>query len=73
MKKVLVEFCGGESRKSNKAVNYMLVMVNGVELYAEIEVPEDSDDPFFGYNELESKILEQAIGKGIDTDGLLFW
>lgn len=24
MEKVLVEFCGGESRKSNEAVNYML-------------------------------------------------
>lgn len=59
MEKVLVEFCGGESRKSNEAVNYMLAVIDGVELYAEICVPQKSDEEY-GYDDLKAEILRQA-------------
>ena len=38
MKKYKVEFSGGESRQGINAVNYMLVDVDGIELYAEYDV-----------------------------------
>lgn len=53
MEKVLVEFCGGESRKSNEAV------IDGVELYAEIGVPAESAEEY-GYDDLKAEILRQA-------------
>lgn len=71
MEKVLVEFCGGESRKSNEAVNYMLVVIDGVELYAEICVPQKSDEEY-GYD-LKVEILRQAEKQHINSNLLTFW
>ena len=71
MEKVLVEFCGGESRKSNEAVNYMLVVIDGVELYAEIGVPAESDEEY-GYDDLKAEILRQAENSILIPIYLLF-
>lgn len=70
---VKVNFYGGESRFSEKIVNYMLADARGIELYAEIEVPDDVDDEFYGYDELKKEILAQAIDKEIDIKQLNFW
>ena len=45
----------------------------GIELYAEIEIPDDVDDEFYGYDELKKEILAQAIDKEIDIKQLNFW
>lgn len=72
MEKVLVEFCGGESGKSNEAVNYMLAVIDGVELYAEIGVPAESDEEY-GYDDLKAEILRQAEKQHINSNLLTFW
>lgn len=72
MKYVSVEFSGGESRKSNEAVNYMLAVVDGVELYAESSVPAECDDEY-GYDDLKAQILRQAEKQHIDFNSLIFW
>lgn len=38
-----VEFSGGQGRETDAAVNYMLAEVDGIELYAEMEIPEDAN------------------------------
>ena len=70
---IKVNFYGGESRFSEKAVNYMLADARGIELHAEIEIPDDVDDEFYGYDELKKEILAQAIDKEIDIKQLNFW
>ena len=75
MKKYRVEFSGGESRQGINSVNYMLVDVDGIELYAEYDVtdvPEDEVD-FAGYDELKEAILSQASENGINKENLIFW
>ena len=68
-----VEFSGGPGRNVNAAVNYMLAEVDGIELYAEMEIPEDADMDEYGYNELKDEIIAQAKENGIDVSLLKFW
>ena len=75
MKKYRVEFSGGESRQGINGVNYMLVDVDGIELYAEYDVtdvPEDEVD-FAGYDALKESILSQASESEINKQDLIFW
>lgn len=52
-----VEFNGGQGRKTDAAVNYMLAEIDGVELYAEMEIPEDANPDEYGYDELKDEII----------------
>lgn len=74
--KTRVEYSGGVSRyKDSEACDYMLCNVDGVELYAEIIVPEhDTPENEEGrYHELCDMITHQAYKKGIDQNRLAFW
>ena len=68
-----VEFNGGQGRKTDAAVNYMLAEIDGVELYAEMEIPEDANPDEYGYDELKDEIIAQAKENRIDTSLLKFW
>lgn len=68
-----VEFNGGQGRKTDTAVNYMLAEIDGVELYAEMEIPEDANPDEYGYDELKDEIIAQAKENDIDTSLLKFW
>ncbi len=71
MEKILVHYKAGESRYSKKIVDYMQVVVDGFELYAET-TPHDSEE-LATYEELREMIIWQAEEKGIDSDILRFW
>ena len=75
MKKYRVEFSGGESRRGINAVNYMLVDVDGIELYAEYDVTDvtENEVDFAGYDALKEAILSQASESGIGKQDLIFW
>lgn len=68
-----VEFNGGQGRTTDAAVNYMLAEIDGVELYAEMEIPEDANPDEYGYDELKDEIIAQAKENDIDTSLLKFW
>lgn len=68
-----VEFNGGQGRKTDVAVNYMLAEIDGVELYAEMEIPEDANPDEYGYDELKDEIIAQAKENDIDESLLKFW
>lgn len=68
-----VEFSGGPGRNVNAAVNYMLAKIDEIELYAEMEVPEDADFDEYGYDELKDEIIAQAKENDIDVSLLKFW
>ena len=68
-----VEFSGGPGRNVNAAVNYMLAEIDEIELYAEMEVPEDADFDEYGYDELKDEIIAQAKENDIDMSLLKFW
>ena len=68
-----VEFNGGQGRKTDAAVNYMLAEIDGVELYAEMEITEDANPDEYGYDELKDEIIAQAKENDIDTSLLKFW
>lgn len=68
-----VEFNGGQGRKTDTAVNYMLAEIDGVELYAEMEIPEDANPDEYGYDELKDEIIAQAKENDIDESLLKFW
>lgn len=70
---VKVEFNGGEGRQTCEPVNYMLANVDDVELYAEIEIPDDEDPDEYGYDELKEDILSQARENNIPEWKLKFW
>ena len=67
-----VEFNGGQGRKTDAAVNYMLAEIDGVELYAEMEIPEDANPDEYGYDELKNEIIVQAKENNIDASLLKF-
>lgn len=71
--KINVEFNGGQGRKINAAVNYMLAEADGIELYAEMEIPEDANPDEYGYDELKDEIIAQAKENDIDESLLKFW
>lgn len=68
-----VEFNGGQGRKTDAAVNYMLAEIDGVELYAEMEIPEDANPDEYGYDKLKDEIIAQAKENDIDESLLKFW
>ena len=68
-----VEFNGGQGRKTDAAVNYMLAEIDGVELYAEMEISEDANPDEYGYDELKDEIIAQAKENDIDESLLKFW
>ena len=67
MKKYRVYYFGGQSKYSEKAVDYMMVKINGVTLYAEANFEYGSN------KELEASIREQAHENGIDQNSLIFF
>jgi len=79
MEKIKVDYQAGPSRYTGKGIDYMLVEVDGVELYAELENPtwdaekEVMVDELATYEELKTAITEQAIENGIDPQRLTFW
>ena len=70
---IKVTFDGGQGRNTEKAVNYMIADVDGVELYAEVEIPDDADPDEYGYDELKKEIISQAKEHDIDVNQLKFW
>ena len=80
MKKASVEFSGGQSRYSERGVNYMLAHITNekeeeVELYAECE-PTDAEyaaDECAGYDRLREEITAQAKAHGIAPEALEFY
>lgn len=70
MKKYEVEYSAGEARNGNESVDYMLVEINDVELYA--EAAPDPEDETGTYEELKAEIIRQAEKNGIDVEALSF-
>ena len=70
---IKVTFDGGQGRYTDNAVNYMLADVGGVELYAEVEIPDDANPDEYGYDELKEEIISQAKEHDIDVNQLKFW
>src|SRR5690554_3437621 len=70
MKKYQVEYASGPSRHGDEGIDYMLVVVDSTELYA--EAPPVDGDETGSYDELKAAILEQAAEKGIDPNILVF-
>ena len=71
MKKYIVDYKSGDSRTNpGVSVDYMIAIVDGVELYAET-ITQDNEST--NYDELKASIIEQANKHGIDTDALIFW
>ncbi len=70
MKKYEVDYQGGESRYGIEPVDYMLVMIDDIELYAEAPA---QDDENANYDELKTAILEQAAEHDIPAEWLKFW
>lgn len=67
-----VSYSGGESRYTpGKAIDYMIVDVDGDELYAEADVIDD--DETGTYDSLKDEILKQADEIGIPRSELKFF
>lgn len=62
--KVFAEYNSGQSRFGEKAVDFELVRIGDIELYAEAEPTEDWES----FEELSAEIARQAEEKGIDLD-----
>ena len=63
--RVYAEYSGGQSRYGDYAVDYELVRIGDIELYAEAE-PTGDWESF--YDVLAPEIQRQAEEKGIDLD-----
>ena len=70
MKKYNVEYSAGEARNGNESVDYMLVEIDGVELYA--EAAPDPEDETATYDGLKAEIIRQAEKNGINKEALSF-
>lgn len=70
MKKFKVLYSSGPSRNWFMDVDYMLVDVNGTELYAEAYINEF--DEIGTYDCLKEEILRQAEEQEIDTKSIVF-
>lgn len=70
MTKYNVNYSAGEARNGSEAVDYMIVDVNGIELYA--EAAPDPEDETATYDGLKEEILRQADKNGIDRESLHF-
>lgn len=51
----------------------MMAEIDGVELYAEVVLPDEDVAEDYGYDELKAEILEQAEENDIPADTLHFW
>ena len=72
MTKTSVAYQSGMSRMNPEtAVDWMLVDVDGVELYAELPCVDDDEDA--NYDDLKAEILDQANAAGIDAAALHFF
>lgn len=69
------DYAGGCSRSGNYAVDYMRVEIAGIELYAEIPVPDDDtpEKESKRYDELVDKIDHEAFKKGVPSELLYYW
>lgn len=71
MEKHNVDYQGGESRfNPGQSVDYMLVVVDDTELYAERNA---QDDENANYDDLRAEIIAQAGVSGIPVSALRFW
>lgn len=68
--KTQVEYRSGQSRHGDEGVDYMLAVVDGVELYA--EAPVDPAEETGAYDYLREQIIAQAEEHGIGADRLAF-
>ncbi len=66
-----VEYYAGDGRYTKRIVDFMVVWVDGVRLYAELPVYEDGVGS--NYDALRESILVQADEYGIARDNLRFW
>jgi hypothetical protein len=72
--KINVNYQSGEGRDIIGGVDYMLAVIDDVELYAEEAITEETDEAETArYETLRGEIIRQAIEAGIDTDTLAFW
>ncbi len=71
MAKYKVDYQAGEGRYTNGTVDYMLVWVDDIRLYAEL--PTNEDDECGTYDDLREQILEQAREYEINHEKLEFW
>lgn len=73
METIKVDFMAGESRENNRAVNYMVATVGDLELYAEVEIPEQQEESgTYGYDSLKAEIISQAEKNQIPAERLEF-
>lgn len=70
MRKFKVLYARGPSRNWTMDVDYMLVDVDGIELYAEAYI--DIENEVGTYDCLKEEILRQAEEQEIDTRSLVF-
>lgn len=70
MRKFKVLYARGPSRNWTMDVDYMLVDVDGIELYAEAYI--DIENEIGTYDCLKEEILRQAEEQEIDTKSLVF-
>ena len=70
MDRYTVAYQGGQSRTGTGAVDYMLAVIDGAELYA--ERASDESDENANYDDLRADILEQAEEQGIEAVCLTF-
>lgn len=75
LEKTLVEYAGGCSRSGSHAVDYMRAEIAGIELYAEIPVPDDDtpEKESKRYDELVDEIDHEAFKKGVPSELLYYW
>ena len=73
MAKILVEYKSGQSRYSAESVDYMLVIVDGTELYAEGPLSTEDSALDASYGLIKKAILQQADEAGIPARKLRFW
>lgn len=70
MKQYTVDYKAGESRwNPSKSVDYMMVIADNLDIYAETE---SEDDEAATYDDLKTDILEQAAENGVAAESLVF-
>lgn len=80
--KVIVNFEAGSTSDYSKGIDFMVAKVDGIKLYAEVEI--DDDDMLDNenekpeaeqrhYDQLKEMIIEQAKENDIDVNRLRFW
>jgi hypothetical protein len=67
-----VEYQSGESRYGTHGVDWMMVEINDIELYAEVKSKKKAPESREAYDELKAEILSQASENGIPEGWLKF-